>query len=133
MGDRWPEHPNAAAYRETADAFRAGDMARIDELIDDKVVWHIPGDHPLAGDLVGKRAVAAFLHRLGELGFTLHEHDVFASDDHVCALSEMGARRPGMEVSTHVVSIFHFRDGRQIERWLYPDDLVAWNAIFDLT
>ena len=49
---------------------------------------------------------------------------------HVCALSEMGAHRPGTEVSTRVVSIFHFRDGRQVERWFYPDDMAAWNAIF---
>jgi ketosteroid isomerase-like protein len=40
------------------------------------------------------------------------------------------ARRDGLEVETRVVSIFHFRDGRQTERWFYPDDAVAWNSIF---
>jgi hypothetical protein len=28
------------------------------------------------------------------------------------------------------VSIFHFREGRQLERWFNPDDMTAWNAIF---
>jgi ketosteroid isomerase-like protein len=33
-------------------------------------------------------------------------------------------------MSAVVVSIFHFRDGRQTERWFYPDDAIAWNSIF---
>ena len=48
----------------------------------------------------------------------------------VPALSYIGARRDGLEVETQVVSIFHYRDGRQIERWFYPDDVIAWNSIF---
>jgi hypothetical protein len=27
-------------------------------------------------------------------------------------------------------SIFRYRDRRQVERWMYPDDAAAWNAIF---
>jgi hypothetical protein len=42
----------------------------------------------------------------------------------------MGARRDGLEVETRVMSIFHFRGGRQTERWFYPDDAAAWNRIF---
>ena len=42
----------------------------------------------------------------------------------------MGARRDGVEVETRVISIFRYRDGRQVERWLYPDDTAAWNTIF---
>ena len=128
-----PEHPNAAAYRQAAAAFRAGDLAAIEALIDVNVVWHVPGTHPLAGDVTGRDAVAAFLTRLGQLGFWLVEHDVFGNDAHVCALSEMGATRPGTTVSTRVVSIFHFRDGRQVERWLYPEDMTAWDSIFQAT
>ncbi len=124
------EHPNASAYRAAANAFRAGDLATIGSLVDPEVVWHVPGEHPWARDYRGREDVAHFLAELPKLGFWLREHDVFGNDVHVCALSEMGASRPGIEVSTRVVSIFHFRDGRQVERWLYPDDVAAWNAIF---
>ena len=123
------EHPNATAYRQAAAAFRAGDLPAIEALVDADVVWHVPGTYPLAGDLRGREALIDFLTRVGELGFWLREHDVFGNDTHVCALSEMGATRPGVSVSTRVVSIFHFRDGRQVERWLYPEDLNAWNSI----
>jgi ketosteroid isomerase-like protein len=133
MSDQLPEHPNATAYRQTAAAFRAGDMTAIEALIDADVVWHVPGTHHLAGDVIGRDAVAAFLTALGQLGFWLVEHDVFGNDAHVCALSEMGANRPGRTISTRVVSIFHFRDGRQVERWLYPEDMTAWDSIFQAT
>jgi ketosteroid isomerase-like protein len=55
---------------------------------------------------------------------------VFASDRHVCAISTMGARRSSIEVETRVISIFRYREGRQVERWFYPDDIAAWNTIF---
>jgi ketosteroid isomerase-like protein len=124
------EHPNATAYREAADAFRAGDLERVTRLVDADVVWHIPGNHSRAGDVRGRDAVGALLAGLGELGFRLQEHDVFGNDEHVCALSLMGARRPGVDVQTRVVSIFHFRDGRQVERWFFPEDAAAWDEIF---
>ncbi len=99
------EHPNATAYRRAAAAFRAGTIELIKELVDADVVWHVPG------------------------GFWLREHDVFGNDAHMCALSEMGATRPGVDVSTRVVSIFHFSNGKQVERWFYPEDMDAWNTI----
>ena len=40
--------------------------------------------------------VVAWLGRLGALGFTLREHDVLGNDEHVCALSYMGAWRAGV-------------------------------------
>ena len=124
------DHPNARAYRQTAEAFRQGDLDTIASLIAEDVVWHVPGDHPLAGDWEGRDRVLQLLASLRSLGFTLREHDVFSDDDHVCALSYMGAQRDGLDVETPVVSIFHFRDGRQTERWFYPDDAGAWNSIF---
>ncbi len=124
------EHPNAIAYRQTADAFRSGDQARLASYIDEHVVWHVPGSHEMAGDIHGREALLAWLARLRTKGFWLTEDDVFGNDNHVCALSIMGARRAGVEVQTRVVSVFNYRDGRQLERWFYPDDMSAWNRIF---
>lgn len=124
------DHPNTRAYIRTVEAFRDGDLETIASLVAEDVVWHLPGDHPLAGEWEGRDQLFQLLAKLGRLGFTIREHDVFADDDHVCALSHIGARRDGLEVETRVVSIFHYADGRQTERWFYPDDVVAWNAIF---
>ena len=85
----------------------------------------------MAGEIRGLDELVAWLGRLTELGFTLREHDVFGNDEHVCALSYMGARRPGVVIEIRVTSVFHFRAGRQVERWIYPDDAAAWDAIFN--
>ena len=125
------EHANAVTYTRTADAFRSGDRAELERLIAADAVWHVPGEHDMAGDVRGRDALLAWLERLRGLGFWLTECDVFASDDHVCAVSLMGARRDGVDVQTRVVSVFRYQNGQQIERWLYPDDWAAWGAIFD--
>jgi uncharacterized protein len=124
------DHPDAIAYRRTADAFRARDFDLVRTLIAPEVVWHVPGDHHMAGTMDGREALLTWLAELGNTGFWLVEHDVFASDQHVCAISTMGARRTSVDVGTRVISIFRYCDGRQVERWFYPDDTVAWNAIF---
>ena len=125
------EHPNATAYRKAADAFRAGDLRAIQDLVDEEVVWHVPGRHRRAGDIRGRDALLAWLRGLAPVGLRLREHDVFGNDQHVCALSYMGARREGLDVETRVVSIFHFRAGRQVARWFFPEDAEVWDRIFD--
>jgi ketosteroid isomerase-like protein len=125
------EHPNATAYRQAADSFRAGDFERLATLVDDDVIWHIPGRSPGSGELRGRDAVVAWLAEMKRHGFWLMEHDVFGNDEHVCALSQMGARRPGVDVETRVVSVFHYRDGRQLERWFFPEDNDTWDRILE--
>jgi uncharacterized protein len=125
------EHPNATAYRRTADAFREQDFETLRTLVSSDVVWHVPGRHRLAGDVRGIDDLVRWLGAVSALGFWLTEHDVLGNDDHVVALSEMGARRPGLDVRTRVTSVFHYRDGRQAERWFYPEDAAAWDAIFE--
>ena len=75
------EHPNATAYRKTADAFRARDFDAIRSLVADDVVWHVPGRHPMAGEIRGLDALVAWLSRLSELGFTLR--DRYGREDRV--------------------------------------------------
>ena len=125
------EHPNALAYRRTADLFRARDIEKLRTLIDSEVVWHVPGASVRAGEIRGLEAVVHFLRTL-PAGFTIREHDVFGNDQHVVALSYMGIRRPDFEDMVRVVSVFHFRNGRQVERWFYPEDMVAWDRVLGL-
>lgn len=125
------EHPNVAAYRRTVDAFRDRDFDTVRSLVAEDVVWHVPGQNPMTGEIRGLDQLVAWLTRVSELGFTIREHDVLGNDEHVCALSYMGARRPGVELEIRVTSVFHFRAGQQVERWFYPEDMAAWDAIFN--
>ena len=120
-----PEHPNATTYRATADAFRSGDRDALAALIDADVLWHVP----MLGQIRGRDRLIEWLGELIERGFWLTEHDVFGNDEHLCALSVMGVKRDEINVQTRVVSVFHFREGKQLERWLYPEDSGAWAKI----
>lgn len=127
------EHSDAVAYRRTADAFRAKDSEALAELIAEEVVWHIPGSSSLAGDIHGRDALFQWFGRVFEVTdntFTLEEHDVLASNEHVVALNIIGATRDGVPLRQNVVSVFHFRNGRQVERWFYPSDLGGWDQMF---
>jgi ketosteroid isomerase-like protein len=126
------EHSNAVAYRRTADAFRARDSEALAQLIAEDVTWHVPGGTPLAGEIRGLDTLFRWFERLHEVTngtFILREHDVLATDDHVVALSDMSSEIDGHRVSVNVVSVMHFRDGRQLERWFHPSDPAAWDAL----
>lgn len=58
------EHPNATKYWRTADVFRAGGREALADLIDEDVVWHIPGSGPMSGDIHGREALFRFFDRL---------------------------------------------------------------------
>ena len=85
----------------------------------------------MAGEIRGRDALLTWLGQLPQRGFWLQELEVFGNDRQVCAISVMGARRDGIDVSTRVVSVFTYDDGRQTERWIYPDDAEAWATIFE--
>ena len=145
------DHPNVTAYRRTADAFRAGDREALAALIDEDVVWHIPGSGPMAGDIHGREALFRFFDRLRDMTegtFMIEEHDVLGTDDHVVighsrhghglglrhhdhvvALSNWSAVREGIPLSVDVVGVFHFRDGRQQERWNHASDMAALDRL----
>jgi ketosteroid isomerase-like protein len=126
------EHPDAVANHRTADAFRARDMETLSELFDADVVWHIPGTSTLAGEIRGRDSLWRWFDRLREVTggtFTLEDHDILATDDHVVALNVMSAVVDGVWVSVNMANVMHFRAGRQQERWFHPSDMNAWDTI----
>jgi ketosteroid isomerase-like protein len=99
-GRSW--HPNEDAVRKGYAAFLGGDMATLNELFVDDIVWHSPGRNPLAGDSRGKEAVLADFQKAFELtggSFTLEIHDVV--------------------------------DGKVTEQWPAPGDAYASDAFWD--
>jgi ketosteroid isomerase-like protein len=126
------EHPNAKAYRRTADAFRAQDEEALRDLIADDVIWHVPGRNPFAGEVRGRDSLFDWFQRLRAAtngSFSLEEHDVVGNESHVVALSRMGAVRSGRAITVQVISVFHYRNGKQQERWFHPVDLDTWDRM----
>lgn len=121
-------HPNEDLLRRGYDAFGRGDMAAIAELFADDIVWHFPGNNPLAGDYKGRDNVLAFFGKsVEQAGGTLRVevHDILANDEHGVALTRSTAQRGGKSLDDLGVQVFHIRDGKAVESWSHLGDQAA--------
>jgi ketosteroid isomerase-like protein len=121
-------HPNEDLARRGYEAFATGDMATLNELFSDDIVWHSPGRHELAGTFRGKDEVFANLQKNMELTngtFRLDIHALVADDEHAVALLRARAEREGKTLDDNTVQVFHIKDGKVTESWLNPSDAYA--------
>jgi ketosteroid isomerase-like protein len=121
-------HPNEERMRKGYEAFVAGDMAALDQLFTDDVVWHVPGHHSLAGDHEGKQAVLELFAKNMEMTggtFRLEVHDILANDEHGVALVVATAEREGNRLEDRQVHVLHVREGKVSEFWAHPGDAYA--------
>jgi ketosteroid isomerase-like protein len=127
-------HPNEDLVRRGYAAFGTGDMATLDGLFADDIVWHVGGRGSLSGDYSGKAAVLGYFGQLAqETGgtFRIEIHDVLANDEHVVALTSTTAERQGKSLSNSPgVQVFHVRDGQVTESWFHAGDQYASDEFF---
>ena len=121
-------HPNEDLARRGYEAFATGDMATLNELFADDIVWHAPGRSEIAGTFKGKDEVFANLQKNMELTggtFRLEIHALVADDEHAVALLRARAEREGKVLDDNTVQVFHIKDGKVTESWLHPADAYA--------
>ena len=120
------EHPNVDLVRRLDDAFDRGDMATLETLIADDIVWHEIGRaEPRRGkDELRAMAATADYQIQGET------HDVLASDDHGVVLVNATGTRNGRTLRYRTAEIYHIRDGHISERWAFSDDTAAITKFF---
>jgi ketosteroid isomerase-like protein len=121
-------HPNEDLIRRGYQAFTAGDLATLNELFADDVVWHAPGRNQLAGTFRGKEEVFGTFQKVAELTggtFKLDIHTVLADDEHAVALARATGQREGRALDDNIVQVFHVGDGKVTEQWLYSGDAYA--------
>jgi ketosteroid isomerase-like protein len=121
-------HPNEELIRKGYEAFGSGDMATLDELFADDIVWHAPGRNQLSGDYRGKQEVFAQFQKVMELTggtFKLEIHDVLANDEHAVVLVRATGQIEGRTLDDNGVQVLHISDGKIAEQWLHPGDTYA--------
>lgn len=121
-------HPDEAVVRRFVDAMVARDVGAIAECFADDVVFHITGHNALTGDHRGKQEVLTRLFQAWEEAFgglEIDVHDVLANDDHVVVLSDRRATREDRAVEMRSATVYHVRDGRIAEAWLFEWDPYA--------
>jgi hypothetical protein len=115
---------NEAAIRRYCEAWRNGDLATIVDCYHDDLVLHYFGRSPLAGEHRGKPAALAVLARVQQLTNRrlVEIHDVLASDEHAVILARERFERDGREMELDRVLVYHVRDGKLVEGWIYDED-----------
>jgi uncharacterized protein len=121
-------HPNEDLVRRGYQAFLSQDMATLGELFADDIVWHAPGRNQVAGTFRGKDEVFGVFQKVGELTagtFSLEIHAVLADDEHAVVLARATGQHDGRMLDDNSVQVFHVKDGKVTEQWLYPGDVYA--------
>lgn len=115
-----------------ARAFEAGDGATAIGFYADDIVLHYFGQNPLAGDHAGKAAALAVLAKVGAATKRGRPviHDVLGGKEHAAMLARESWMDGGTPVSLDRVLLFHVRDGKLSECWVYDADQRAVDAIF---
>jgi ketosteroid isomerase-like protein len=119
------DHPNAGLIKKGYDAFLKRDMATLDNLFAENVVWHAAGTSPISGEYRGRDAVFALFRQVNALSggtFQIEVHTVLADDEHGVALTRATASREGKRLRAQSVNVFHVRDGMITEVWQASED-----------
>jgi len=120
-------HPNATRVTELFAAFRAGDAARIADVLGEQVVWRFPGRRGrLAGEHCGRDAVFAFLLEVMQLtsgSFHLDLEHVVADDDYAVAFFRGHATRNGRTLDNPTCLKLRIVNGKVTEVWEFVWDL----------
>ena len=129
------EHPNVSVVREGFEAFERGDMARMDQLLSDDVVWHVGGNSKWAGAYEGKQQVLEYFGRQAQAtsGPTSAEiHDIVGNDEHVVVLgSARATAADGSSAEWKYTQVFHIRDGKATEVWGMAENDAAVDPFLD--
>lgn len=123
-----------ATVRAYADAWAGGDAATVVGLYADDIVLHYSGENPITGDHTGKAAALAVLGRLSRA--VKREppviHDVLAGGSgHGVILAEERWHDGDEVIALNRVLVYHVRDGKLAECWLYDEDQRRVDAILN--
>jgi hypothetical protein len=125
---------NAAIVRRGHEALTGGDLTTLTALFGDDVSWHTPGRSPLAGDVVGRKAVCARLGRyLAETGGTFRaelKRLLTDEDGRVIGIYHNVAERRGRRLDVYCCIVFELENGRIVDGREHFYDLRAWDEFW---
>ena len=105
-------------------AWVRGDAAALVSLYADDIVLHWFGENPLAGDHAGREAALAALGRLSRAveREAPEIHAVLVDGGHAAVLARERWRVRGDRRELERVLVYHVRDGKLAECWVYDAD-----------
>ena len=117
---------NRAIVEDYFRAVNAGDIARLDTLFSESIVWHQPGAGVLSGTYEGKDDVFGLFRIFGEMsGGTFEIDDVEAimgNGDLMSAIIHFRAEKGSESMSMRGVDVMRIEDGKISEAWLFSEN-----------
>jgi acyl-CoA thioesterase FadM/ketosteroid isomerase-like protein len=103
--------------------YAGGDLAAVEELLAEGVVWHVPGTSPIAGDYRGREAVTGYFRLRRELAggaIRVAKGGEAHHEEALVQLADGAAPLGGREVVWRTAGVYRVADGRIAEAWLVP-------------
>jgi ketosteroid isomerase-like protein len=121
------EHPDVMAVKAMSKAMADGDFQKAAGYLANDVEWHVIGR---AEAYHGMAGLQDSMKDYADSTITWQLHDVVGGDAHTIALGEATATRGGKTLTYRTAEIYHFKDGKVIERWAFSDDTQAISNFF---
>lgn len=122
MSGREPTNPLMQLHR----AFNDRDAERVRALLDDNVIWHIPGDHPMAGTYKGVDQVWSnfFGPLLSGPDARVEHHASLMHPDHEHVAVLIDVVRDFGDGERHIrgIEVAQISDGKITQRWAFDED-----------
>ena len=116
--------------------YAGGDIAPVEELLAEEVVWHVPGTSPIAGDYHGPEAVTGYFRLRRELAggsIRVTKAGEAHHDEALVQLADGRAALGGQEVVWRTAGVYRVADGRIVEAWLVPLDREHFDLVWAAT
>jgi YbgC/YbaW family acyl-CoA thioester hydrolase len=113
--------------------YAGGDLAEVEELLAEDVVWHVPGTSPIAGDYRGREAVTGYFRLRRELAGGAIRVAKGGEAHHEEALVQLAdGRAPlgGREVVWRTAGVYRVAGGKIAEGWLVPLDQEHFDRVW---
>lgn len=112
------DDPRAAVARSVHEAFNQRDRDGFLAGLDEQVVWHVTGEHPLAGTYTGReRLWEDLMEPMWPSPARIEDREVLVNGDHVVASGSAVHDFGDGERRFDTVEVLRVEDGRVLERW----------------
>ena len=122
----------AELHRRQGEMYAGGPVDAVVELLADDIVWHVPGDSPIAGDHRGIPRVIEYFERrrrLASATMRMHPGELIADGEAVVQLVDGSAELGGKTVEWRTAGVYRVEELVR-EVWLVPLDLALFDRIW---
>ena len=114
------------------EAVSRGDVAALEKVYAEDIVWHVSGRGPRAGDHRGREAVLGYLASVGEdvESFDASLEDVLIGDERIGFVMRATGQRKGRTLDATYFLLARLEGGRVAELWSTAFDQYAVDAFW---